>query len=376
MAAMYDVIVLGVGGFGSAVLLNLARRGLKVLGLDRFGIGHDRGSSHGETRIIRKAYFEHPDYVPLLERTYELWDDLEQHSHTLLYTPCGLFLAGSPDGEAVAGTREAARLHSLVLEDVSLSEARNRFPNFVFHEDQEVVFERQAGTLDVERCVLTHVLQAHEAGAECAIETVLNWSADAQTIRVRTNCNEYEAGALVITAGAWARELLGDLGVPLTVLRKPQFWHRVDHADWTDSPAFFLELPDGCFYGFPSRDGESIKIAEHTGGDVVDDPTGVDRTFSPGESDAVETFVQQTLRHVEPHPLRHSVCLYTMSPDGHFLIDRHPEHANVVFGAGFSGHGFKFTPVIGEALADLVIDRTTSLPIDFLRLNRPSLNVS
>ena len=373
MAETYDAIVLGVGGFGSATLLHLARRGLNVLGIEQFGIGHDRGSSHGESRIIRKAYFEHPDYVPLLHVTYQHWADLEAESGVRLVKPTGLFLAGPADGEAIAGSRQAARMHSLPLEDVSLDEARQRFPQFRFRDDQEVVFEKEAGLLNVEQCVLTHVLQARTAGASVAVESVRSWSADAMSVHVKTNVNEYRASRLIVTAGAWTRQVLADLHVDLTVLRKPQFWHRVETPVWRDVPAFFFETPTGCFYGFPSRDGESIKVAEHTGGDVVSEPTGLDRSLLPGEATSVEAFVKRTTTGVVPVADRYSICMYTMSPDGHFFVDRHPQFPHVVLGAGFSGHGFKFTPVIGQALADLAVDGSTSLPIDFLQLDRPGL---
>ena len=373
MSATYDVIVLGVGGFGSATLAQLAQRGLKVLGLDRFGIAHGRGSSHGETRIIRKAYFEHPDYVPLLQRSYELIRELEADTGASVYDECGLFLAGPNDGEAVSGARKSARLHGLTIEDISLADARGRFPLFHFSDSHQVVFEREAGFLHVEQCVLAQTQRALTAGAEIRIESVVGWESDGDRVRVRTTAGDYEARSLVVTAGAWTRDLLLELKLPLTVKRKLLYWHRTQSPQWGESSAFFFEQADGDFYGFPSRDGRTIKVCQHTGGDVVTDPTFVDRDLSLTDADAVTRFVRQSLSQVEPRPERHSVCLYTMTPDGHFIIDRHPQHANVIIAAGFSGHGFKFTPVIGQALADLATETQTSLPIDFLRLDRPAL---
>lgn len=378
MTATADVIVLGVGGFGSAALLHLARRGLRVLGLEQFGVPHDRGSSHGDTRIIRKAYFEHPDYVPLLERTYELWRELEQQQVSL-YDECGLFLAGPSHGDVIRGAHQSAAEHGVRLEDVPLAEARRRFGQFRFRDDEAVVFEHEAGYLRVEECVARHHAAALAAGAECRIEIVTGWESDGSTVRVRTTDNEYKAAALVITAGAWSGPLLRELGLPLKVLRKVQLWYRSPAAVWKHAPAFFFEQAEGCFYGIPAHaiagSGESfaVKLAEHTGGEPVADPTHLDRTLHDVDAGPVNAFIGRTLQPAMAGPVRHAVCMYTMTPDGHFIVNRHPQHANVFLAAGFSGHGFKFTPVVGEALADLVADGQTSLPIEFLRLDRPAL---
>jgi sarcosine oxidase len=414
MAETYDCIVLGVGGFGSAALDALARRGARVLGLEQFGVAHERGSSHGQTRIIRRAYFEHPDYVPLVTRAFGMWAELEQDVGRTLYQPTGLFLAGPPDGEAVAGTLRAAREHALPIEQVAIGAARERFPQFRFDEAQAVVYEGQAGYLRVEECVRAHIERAVRNGArlECGVR-VVEWSVDRSSVRVRTDRAEHLASRLVVTAGPWSRDLLAGLGVTLRVLRKVQFWHRVDPAaveGHRRSPAFLFELPapvgtsngagtlrvpsprqaadreqaDGTrsvpatvgpavFYGFPSLDAETVKVAEHSGGIPVADPTAVDRERHEDDVRPVRDFVRERLPHVAPEPFRHSVCMYTMSPDGHFIVDRHRQHQNVVFAAGFSGHGFKFTPVIGAALADLALHGATTLPIKFLHLDRPAL---
>lgn len=378
MTTTCDVIVLGVGGFGSAALMYLADRGLDVIGFERFGVSNTRGSSHGETRMIRKAYFEHPDYVPLLHRSYELWHALEQRSGKQLYVESGLIVAGPPDGTAIPGVREASRVHSLGLKDVSLDDARRRFPQFTFAEGDDVVYEQHAGYLHVESCVETHVEQARAAGADCRIETVQSWEATGDSVRVVTDAGQYEAGSLVVSAGAWAGSILADLNLPLTVRRKLLFWHRTQATDWQDAPAFFFDQPDGCYYGFPARTDPNspgplaVKLGCHTGGEPVDDPTLLDPSIRPHEADPTNAFIARSLRHVDPVPLRHAVCMYTMTPDEHFLIDRHPQHENVVIAAGFSGHGFKFTPVIGVALADLATTGKTSLPINFLQLDRLS----
>lgn len=377
-----DTIVLGVGGFGSGVLFHLARRGVRVLGIERFGIAHDRGSSHGQTRIIRKAYFEHPDYVPLLRRAYELWRDLEQESGRKLLHPVGLFIAGEPECESVAGTLLAARLHSLPVEKLDARDARQRFPGYRFRDDFTVVFEPEAGYLEVESCVEAHIQAAVKHGAVLQTgEIVLGWESDGRRVTVVTDRGTYSAASLVITAGPWAGQMLNgatalpdriNWGARLRVVRKPVFWFAADEVYDVDrgNSTFFFETPAGQFYGFPRIDGSTIKLAEHTGGDTVTDPLSVDRELHPADLTRVNDFVREFLPALNPQPVRHSVCMYTKTPDSHFCIDRHPEWGNVVIGAGFSGHGFKFTTVLGEALADLALTGTTSLPVGFLSSKR------
>jgi sarcosine oxidase len=373
MTKHFDCIVLGVGGFGSGALYHLARRGARVLGIEQFDVAHDRGSSHGETRIIRKAYFEHPDYVPLLHRAYELWRELELETGRQLMHPVGLFIAGSPDCESVAGTVHAAALHQLPLERLDPAAARKRFPGYRFHEDFSIVFEPEAGYLEVENCVATHVAAAVARGAQLRTnETVIDWQSDGRRVVVKTATGEYSAASLVITAGPWAGQVLGACGHLLRVVRKPVFWFAADDTYDVSrgNSTFFFETPAGQFYGFPRIDGRTIKMAEHTGGETVTDPLMVDRTHHAADLARVGEFLNEFMPAIEPKPVRQSVCMYTKTPDSHFCIDRHPEWDNVVIGAGFSGHGFKFTTVLGEALADLATAGRTNLPVGFLSLKR------
>ena len=380
MNQVFDVIVLGVGGFGSSALYHLARRGLRVLGLDRFGIAHDRGSSHGETRIIRKAYFEHPDYVPLLLRAYDLWADLEAESQRKLFWPCGLMLAGLPNSEAVSGARRSAQEHHLAIDNLSAEAAQRRWPGFQIPNEFDVVFEREAGFLKVEECVRTHLDRAVTQGATLHLnEAVVSWSATDREVRVRTEREEFVAAKLVITAGAWAAQVMAELKLPLQVLRKPIFWHETTsphHALAAGMPTFYFEMPGAepdthrAFYGFPSLDGQALKVAEHTGGELVADPLLLDRTIRDSDAEPIRDFLQSCLPGTQPMAIRDSVCMYTVTPDRHFVIDRHPAWPNVVIGCGFSGHGFKFTTVLGQALADLATSGRTDLPIGFLNLTR------
>src|SRR3954463_2745693 len=372
MTPAYDCIVLGIGGFGSAAIYHASRRGARTLGLEQFTPVHDRGSSHGESRIIRRAYFEHPDYVPLVNEAYSRWAELEAISGRALYTRTGLLLSGPSPGGVISGTLRAAREHRLDISEVPLAEARRRFPMFRFRDDHAILHEADAGYLRVEACVRTHIEQAASCGADLRFgETCLAWRADGNTVEVTTDRGRYSAAALIVTAGAWAARVLADLQLPLIVRRKVQFWHVLDpkHVGAHQaSPAFLFDLPDGVFYGFPCIDGETVKLAEHSGGAVVSDPAHVDRACGEDDIRPIERFVRMVLPNVHPRPQSHAVCLYTMAPRERFIVDRHPRFRNVIVAAGFSGHGFKFTPAIGQALADLALGDTTSLPIGFLRL--------
>lgn len=373
----YDAIVLGTGGVGCAALMHLARRSVRVLGIEQFTPGHDRGSSHGQSRLIRQAYFEHPHYVPLVLRAYELWHQLEAACGETLYHQVGLLEVGSPAGEVIRGVRASALQHSLPIENLSAAEVRQRFSGFRVPGDCEAVFETRAGYLLVERCVLAHANEAARLGAKVHTgETIRAWRPEGSGVVVETDLASYAADRLVITAGAWSGPLLGELGIPLEVRRKPLYWYRTRgdayRAD-RGCPAFFFELRSGTYYGVPQIDAAGIKVAEHTGGHLVDDPTAVDRQLDRAEEHRVASFVGEFLPEATTERTDHTVCMYTMTPDGHFVVDRHPHYPQVVFAAGLSGHGFKFTGVLGEALCELALDGKTDLPIEFLSVGRESL---
>lgn len=370
----FDVIVVGVGAMGGAALSELARRGVRVLGIERFSVPNDRGSSHGDTRIIRKAYFEHPDYVPLLHRAYELWGELASAAGRGLFQRTGLLLVGRTDGVVIPGVRRAAAEHDLDIEEVPVGEVTRRFPGFVPYDDMQALFEAEAGYLRVEDCVRAQAEQAIAHGAELHTgEAVKSWTSDGRSATVKTDRGEYAAERLVICGGAWAAQLLADLRLPLEVRRKVVLWFRATDPVYRPErgcPAFCFDTADGFYYGFPAiADGE-IKISEHSGGQAVADPDGLDRALRPEDQTRVWAFLAEHMPRVTPTVVRHSVCMYSMSPDEHFMIDRHPAHENVAFAAGFSGHGFKFAPVVGEALADLATRGRTDLPIGFLAGSR------
>jgi sarcosine oxidase len=376
----YDIIVLGLGGFGAAASCHAARRGAAVLGLEQFTPAHDRGSSHGETRIIRQAYLEHPDYVPLLIKAYEAWRDLERLTGRRLFTPQGLIISGLPDGGAVSGTAFAAKQHGLPLERLTGIETERRFPGFRIPPSHEVVFEANAGYLAAEECTRSHLDVAKRHGADLRFQTpVIFWTSDGRLVKVRTEGDEFTAKTLIIAAGAWASQCLEDLQMPLEVRRKFVGWFAV-RPEFVESarsaPCFCFEIGPKFFYGFPSLDGTSMKMAEHLGGQTVADPSRVDRGRTEEDVALLTGFIRDCLPMAEPILLRHSVCLYTLTPDRHFIVDRHPHFENVILACGFSGHGYKFTSVLGDVLVDLALTGTTSAPIGFLSLDRPTLKSS
>jgi len=370
----YDAIVLGIGGVGSAALLQFAKRGAHAIGIDQFSPPHDRGSSHGHTRVIRQAYFEHPDYVPLLKESYRLWRELESNTGQQLLHQIGLIEIGPRNGVVVPGVLRAAAEHGLSVKSFAATEIERRWPGLRVSDDLVGVFEPTAGYLHVEDCVQAQLDAARSAGTNIVTNTeVTDWSANDREVRVRWAGGEIAAERMVIAAGPWAGRLITEMNARLNVRRKSLFWFASDTAEFDVTggmPVFLFELPRGVFYGFPKLDERGVKFAEHSGGRPVDDPLTVDRTIDLEERQRLVDVLSLHLPGVSSYVTDHTVCLYTMSPDEHFIVDRHPAHANVVFAAGLSGHGFKFAPVLGRALADLALDGGTDLPIEFLSLSR------
>ena len=376
----FDVIVVGAGGMGTAAACHLARRGARVLALDRFPPAHDRGSSHGQTRLIRQAYYEHPDYVPLLLRAYDSWRELEAASGRRLLVESGLVMAGPETGDVVPGALHSARIHGLAVETLTAADAEARWPAFRVPHDWRVVFEPQGGYLFVEDCVRAHVEQAVSHGADLRSGiTVHGWRSAGSDVIVDTDAGSFAAARLVLCPGAWASGLLQLPEVPLSVLRKSLFWYAPPAAAATGFaagtlPCFAFDTPNGFFYGFPGLDDHGVKLAEHTGGRVVANPLAVDRGIDPAEQSSIEAWIEAHLPGLGRHCRAHATCLYTMSPDHHFVLGLHPEHPQVAIAAGFSGHGFKFASVVGEILADLALTGATPQPIGFLSPRRLQTN--
>ena len=359
----YDVVVVGLGGMGSAAARHLAARGLRVLGLERFGPAHDRGSSHGGSRITRQAYFEDPAYVPLLRRAGDLWDDTAAASGRALVDWCGGVMVGRPDGPTVAGARASALAWGLEHELLDAAAIRDRFPTMRPADDEVALLERRAGTVHPEESVRAHLDLAAADGADLRFGvTVRGWSTTATGVRVRTDDGDHEADRLVLAPGAWAPELLADLGLPLRVERYVQFWFR-PRTSFAGHPVYIWESAGGRqFYGFGAGADGTVKVAFFRGGAVCD-PATIDRTVSSTEVAEMRAFVEPHLPGLAAEFVRAQTCMYTCTPDHHFVLAPHPGHDRVVVACGFSGHGFKFVPVVGEIVADLVAEGATAHPI-------------
>ena len=358
MTRRFDVIVAGVGGMGSAVAYHLARRGKRVLGLERFDIPHEMGSSHGITRVIRLAYSEHPSYVPLLRRAYELWDELERRAGERLLHLTGCVDASPPGGAIFAGARRAAQEHGLAHEVLSGAELRRRFPGFQLPPDTTALLQPRAGFLLAERCLVAHVEAAQAEGAEIrAREPVEGWEAAAEGVRVRTARDVYEASALVVTTGAWAGSLVDRLKGLVTAERQVLAWFQPLKPElFTPErcPVWQFDAQEGRYYGLPVFGIPGFKVGRYHHLEERVDPDRVDREPNQADETILRAFVERYFPQAAGPTMAMKVCLFENSPDEHFIIGRHPAHPQVSFAAGFSGHGFKFCPVVGEIMADLV----------------------
>ncbi|XOV87702.1 MAG: N-methyl-L-tryptophan oxidase [Pseudomonadota bacterium] len=371
MADHFDCIVVGTGGIGSQALYALAARGARVLGIDQYEIAHDRGSSHGDTRAIRLVYFEHPDYVPLLQRAFELWADLEKVSGQTLLARTGILQAGPAGEEVISGMLAAAAQHQLPMDQLSSTDASTRFDGFALPVDHAAIFDPSGGILFVEDCVRTAMAEAVKAGASVQIpERMLNWHAGPTgRLIVETDRGRYTADRLVITPGPFARQALPELAPHLHLLRKALFWFEPGDACYqleNGCPAFLFEQGHRTFYGFPAMDSKGIKIAEHSGGRPLSAPEALDRHVDTNELEAVTLALKNYLPRAGHQLNHHTTCMYTMSPDGHFIVGPYPGFDNVHVVAGLSGHGFKFATVLGEIMADLSLEGSTRHAIDFL----------
>lgn len=377
----FDAIVVGVGSMGSAACWQLAERGKKVLGLEKYALGHDLGSHGGQSRIIRMAYFEHEDYVPLLKKAYDLWHDLETVSRQQVYYRTGLLYLGKTNSTLLQGVQRSAELHDVPVYQVEDEEFAEKYPMFKLPPGYQAILEPYAGLLTPERAINHMALEAIEDGAEIhAGESMLEWRREGNRIAVITTDSTYLTDKLIITSGAWTPKLLPQLGVKLKVTRQilAWLWPKEDEPfELYKFPCWMMDHADfGVMYGFPmlaqAQFGghAGLKIAQHVHGKKTD-ADKVKREVSKEDKQPIQEFVSQCLPEAQGPATAWKTCLYTNSPDEHFIIDFLPEtDGKVLFATGFSGHGFKFAPVIGEILADLAITGSTPFPIDFLRLNR------
>jgi sarcosine oxidase len=375
---MYDAIVAGLGGMGSAAAYQLAGRGRRVLGLERYTPAHDRGSSHGQSRMIRQAYFEDPSYVPLLFRAYELWEQLERETGVDLMTLGGGLMIGPPGSRPFTGSKATADEYGLPYEVLDAVELKRRYPVFEPTEDTVALFEEKAGIVRPEAAVKAHLDRATAMGADLRFgEEILTWEPTASGVRVETASGAYEAERLVVSAGAWAPKLLADLGLPLEVTRQILFWFDpiggVEPFLPDRFPVYIWEPEDGnSFYSMPAHDGPDggVKVAFFRADGTPADPDTIDREVHDHEVDFIRSYLEKYVPALDGELLYARTCMYTNTPDEHFVISTHPEYPQVAIAAGFSGHGFKFCGVVGEILADLVTEGETNHPIDLFSPTR------
>ena len=375
----YDVIVIGLGAMGSAALDQLARRGARVLGIERFGIPHEQGSSGGETRLTRKAYYEHPDYVPLLERAYANWESLEARSGERVLYRTGAIYLGAPDGEFIRGTLESARVHRLACESMDAAALARRAPALRVPPGYVALADADGGFLLAARAIRLFCERALEAGAQVRTGEIVTALRDhGDGIEVTTARGRFTAGHAIVTSGSWTADLLERLRGVLSVTRQTLFWL------WPERPALFaldafpcwaaqIGGAPGLFSGFPLLPASlgttlGVKVAHHAPGQAA--TPGALAPAEPHEFEAVRAAVESVFGAALGPVVASKACMYTSSPDQHFIVDRFPDLRAATFACGFSGHGFKFASVIGEVLADLALDGRTRLPIDFLRYAR------
>ncbi|HXA51825.1 MAG TPA: N-methyl-L-tryptophan oxidase [Candidatus Acidoferrum sp.] len=356
----YDSIVLGVGGMGSAALYHLARRGQRVLGIEQFSLGHEFGSSHGVTRIIRLAYAEHPSYVPLLRRAYELWREMEATAGERLLVITGGMDIGPVNGEMLRGSLRSCHEHGIAHQVLDANEVARRFPGYSLSADMAAVYQQDGGIVLPERSIVTHVTAALALDAEVhGCERVLEWSAKGGGVEVRTDHATYRADRLVITAGPWASQAVPQLKSLAAPERQVLIWTqplRPERFVPEVFPIFNMETPEGRYYGFPIYGVPGFKFGRFHHRDEQVDPDRMNRGFEAEDEAILRRGIARYFPDANGPTLAMKTCLFTNSPDEHFILDLHPEFPQVSMAAGFSGHGFKFAPVIGEIMADFAIE--------------------
>jgi sarcosine oxidase len=361
---------------GTAAALALARRNLRPLVLEQFTHVHELGSHSGETRVIRHVYAESPEYVPLVRRADNLWLNLEEETGKRLLVRCGGLELAAPGFSHALRARESADQHAIPYEWLAPADVNQRWPAFRVPDDWHALYAPSSGYLLADEAIRAMGAIARGLGATILEHApAVAWGEDARGVWAETASDRYSADMLVVTAGAWASAMLAELGLPLEVRRKTLWWQDVaEPALYAPDrfPIFVTDSPAGEIYGFPIAGTPGLKIANHAGGEVVTTDT-VDRSTRPGENADCLELAARVLPGVRSGIVKSAVCMYTMTPDTDFIVDRYPGSKRVVLGAGFSGHGFKFAPAIGELLTDLLLDSSLAT-MPRLRLPRFALS--
>jgi sarcosine oxidase len=374
----HDVIVLGVGGIGSAATYHLARKGIDVLGLERFDIPHEMGSSHGATRLFTLTKPRGPSYVPIAERALELWQDLDSERDEQLFGRTGAVRSWPTDDGGHRGSFEAARTaceeHSIPYEVLSGTELNERFPAFDLPADHEAIFQPDGGFLDPEACITAHVTAAQEHGATVrARESVLDWQPTEDGVEVRTEKDEYEADRLVVTAGAWASEMIEELDGLAVPERRVLAWLQPKEPELyrPDSfPIFAIDVEEGFFYGSPIHRVPGFKFGRRPRIREQVDPDTMPRETNRQDEEILRSFADRYFPSGAGPTMRMAACIVTMSPDEGFIIDTHPAHPQVSFAAGLSGSGFQVSSAVGELLGDMATDETPAVDPEIFGLDR------
>jgi sarcosine oxidase len=371
----YDVAVIGLGAMGSAALYAAAGRGLHVIGIDRYEPAHRRSSSFGESRVIRLAYFEHPSYVPLLVEAYRRWRALETSSGEQVMTITGIVEAGYPGSPSVEGSLRSSLEHGLAHERMTAAEVASRFPAFSLPSDWEVIFQPDAGALLPEKAIRLFVSGAKALGGEVRVSTrVIAIEPRGDRTRIVMESGErVDAGSAIVSTGAWMGDLLPDVAAKLDLTRQPLMWFEPRDPVLVKPdrmPIFFFQTAQDKIYGLPNLCGTGVKVASHLSCGDLASAEAARAEVSLEEVRHLSEMLQHYVPAAAGPLVNTSVCLYTRSPDEHFVIGLHPQAPQIVIASPCSGHGFKFSSVIGEILTDLAIDRHTKWPIDLFKPER------
>jgi len=378
MPQVFDCMVVGLGANGASTLYHLSGTGRKIIGVDRFTPPHAHGSSHGESRIIRQAYYEDPAYVPLLRAAYKEWEKLERVSGKKLFWQTGGIMLGNKDTAVVRGSKLSADTHGIPYEYLDSPSLRQRFPAFRPAGDTVGVLEKEAGILFPEECIRTFLDQAATRGAAIHYnQPVLKIAPGKNSIEITTTKEKYSVGSLVLSAGAWTNQLLPGLQLPLSIKRQVLFWFGHNNPQDQDRflpanmPIYIWEYTEGkMFYGFPDL-GTGIKIAPHHRGRGID-PDHLTQDVSQEEIREMEDIAREYLS-ITPLFKTSAVCMYTNTPDENFIIDYHPQFGNIIIASPCSGHGFKFSSLTGRILSDMALRNDTGFDLSPFSISRPAI---
>jgi sarcosine oxidase len=372
---VYDIAIVGLGGMGSAALASASRLGLRAVGLEQFGRLHELGASSGRSRMIRKAYFEDAAYVPLLLRAYEAWRELEAESGEKILYETGVVMVAAPNNTILEGAQRTAQAHGLAHEVLSREDVRSRFPMFTVREGEVALFEPDGGFVVPEAAVRAQLQVAEARGAEMRFNTrVTGWheSASGHLLVDLEDGSSLETARLAICSGPWIAPILRELGVPLTIQRNVQHWFEPLDGRFAlaGCPSFFSDRADQPtrLYGFPDH-GYGVKAAFHGYGEQATTDS-LDREIHEYDIEPVRRALDNLLPGAAGRYLGGKACMYALTPDEHFVVTTHPNDERIAVAGGFSGHGFKFAPVIGEIVTGLLVDGGTPFDIDFISHKR------